>query len=284
MKRIYTTLGLIAAAMSFGTSSFGQIADLAAFVQMSDFTCLNAGTTIYGYDTAVNGVQQPLGYWGAVNLGPDDVTSGTSIMYAMPMCDFNDSTINVYLGQTQFDAPADSVAWIQHGLPVDSIKSLINIDTFTSVGFGASLVHRADLQDGQTYGFYLWILGLGNNPNSPDNIDTVVTNDIAYVPVKWHCNTGIQEMMEEAARDISIFPNPAQNELHFRYGFIKATEKATARVIDMTGRVLASKELGKNNFGTKEFNMDISTLPAGNYLLEISTGYMNAVGKFTVTK
>lgn len=283
MKRIYMTLGAIVA---LATSSFAQHADLAGVVQMSSFACLNQGTTIYPNDTTINGVAQPTGAWGVVNNGPDQIDSSTTLNIITPVCPVSSTGAGVLSLIVQADAPAGDFVSALSYLPVDSIKSLLNIDSFNAGvnQFSGLLVPNNQFVNGATYGFFLYVIGIGDDINSPDNTDDSMQNNFVYVPVKWHCNTGIQEMMEEAARDISIFPNPAQNELHFKYGFIKATENATARVIDMTGRILESKELGKNNFGTKEFNMDISSLPAGNYLLEISTGYMNAVGKFTVSK
>jgi len=297
MKRIYTTLGLIGAAMGFSATSHAQVADLTPVIYINNMTCLNARDTL---QPDQNNQSQPYGIWGAVNNGPDAVDSQQNIMYMFPLAGFTyptDSTISYsyFLGTTQFYAPTDSLAWIgSYGL-VDSIKSLIDIDRYDSLfnaGYPAknalfsSLLNPTQLQEGGTYGFYLYIMGLGDDPNAPDNIDTVGNNDVDYVPIVWHCEsgTGINEMIEEAAQHINIFPNPAQNELHFKYGFIKATAQATARVIDMTGRVILTKELGQQQFGTKEFDMNISSLSAGNYLLEISTGYMNAVGKFTVQK
>lgn len=285
MKRIYMTLGAIVA---LATSSFAQHADLAGVVEMNQFTSLDLGTTIYPYDTTVNGVAQPTGAWGVVNNGPDQIDANSTLNVIFPLSTVSANGAGVFAIPTSADAPADSLVWAMSYLSVDSINTLLNIDSFNAGAgqFTSLLVPKQNFVNGATYGFYMYVIGIGDDINSPDNTDDSMQNNFVYVPVKWNNDggTGIEGMMEEAARNISIFPNPAQNELHFRYGFIKATESATARVIDMTGRVLATKELGKNNLGTREFSMDISTLPAGNYMLEISTGYMNAVGKFTVTK
>lgn len=287
MKRIYLTLGAVVA---LATGAFAQHADLSGLVDMTQFECLNAGTTLYPNDTTINGTDQPVGAFGVGNNGPDQIDANSTIMMIMPICDVSSTGAQVISPTVSQDAPAGSVAIALSYFPIDSIHTLLNIDSFEAGAnqFSSLLVPKSQLVDGETYGFYVYVIGVGSDPNSPDNVDDSMQNNFVYVPVKWHCEdnggTGVNEMIEEAAQHINIFPNPAQNELHFKYGFIKATTQATARVIDMTGRVILSQELGKQQFGTKEFDMNISSLSAGNYLLEISTGYMNAVGKFTVQK
>lgn len=282
MKRLYITLSLL---FALGSTTFAQIADLQAFVDFPQFECLNAGATIQPYDTVTT---QPYGIWGVVNLGPDAIDSGETVWFADPHNQLIDSGL-YFSGWGTFYSEANSYLTLGSYLPVDSINTLMNIDAFESdtTGYFINyLVTKENFVDSQVYGFFVFNRGVGDDFQSPDNTDTNTTNNRAYVPITWHCGTNlsVSEMVTEGARYINIFPNPAQNELNFKYGFIRPTAKAVAQVIDMTGRVLLTKDLGKHVFGTEKFNMDISSLPAGNYLLEISTGYMNAVGKFTVSK
>lgn len=282
MKRIYLTLGAVVA---LATGAFAQNADLAAIVEVDSGVCLNSGQML---DTAVNGTN-PYGVWGLLNNGPDAITSGSTVLYLDPSCKQSSTGFSVTGAVLSADAQAGDYLGITSFLSVDSINTLLSYDSLNAPNptLASVFVPKETFVEGKTYGFYVYVLGVGTDPNNPDNVDTVASNNLAAVPIVWHCETGtgINEMIEEAAQHIAIFPNPAQkNELHFRYGFIKATTQATARVIDMTGRVIMSQELGQQQFGTKEFNMNVSSLSAGNYLLEISTGYMNAVGKFTVQK
>lgn len=283
MKRIYLTLGAVVA---LATGAFAQNADLQAVVSMDSSICLNSGQTL---DTAQNG-PNPYGIWGLLNNGPDIIPAGSTAWYLDPTAAISASGgYNLYSHSISADVPSGQYFALSSFLPVDSISTLVSLDSLAlpNATIGSVIVPRETFVEGKTYGFYVFVLGIGDDPNSPDNVDADGSNNFDYVPVKWHCTgggTGINEMIEEAAQHIAIFPNPVQNELHFRYGFIKATAQATARVIDMTGRVIMTQELGKQQFGTKGFDMNISSLSAGNYLLEISTGYMNAVGKFTVQK
>lgn len=282
MKRFYITLGLL---LTLGTASFAQIADLQAYVDFSQFQCLNAGDTIQPYDTVTT---QPYGIWGVVNLGPDAIDSNETVWFADPHNQMIDSGLYFSGYYTIY---SDANSWLRpvSYLSVDSINTLMDIDAYendTTGYFINYLVTKENFVDSQTYGFFVFNRGIGDDFQSPDNTDTNTANNKAYVPITWHCGTNlsVSEMIVEGARHINIFPNPAKNELNFKYGFIRPTEKSVAQVIDMTGRILLTKDLGKHIFGTEKFNMDISSLPAGNYLLEISTGYMNAVGKFSVSK
>lgn len=282
MKRIYLTLGVL---MAFGMSAFAQNADLAAYIELNEFECLNVGDTLQP-DTSVT--TNPYGVWGAINLGPDVIDSNETVWISTPNNQIIDSGL-YFSGYSTVYSPANS--WLRplSYLPVDSINTLLDIDAWendTNRYYINLMVPKQNLVDGQKYGFFVFVRGIGDDLNSPDNVDTSSSNNNAYVAITWHCAdpSGIRGMLDEASRSIDIFPNPAQNDLHFKYGFIGQTDNAVARVIDMTGRVILTKNLGKHHFGTEEFSMDISSLRAGNYLLELSTGYVNAVGKFTVTK
>lgn len=283
MKRIYITLGVLLA-LSMG--AFAQNADLAAYIEINQFQCLNAGDTLQP-DTSVH--TDPYGVWGVVNLGPDAIDSNTTIWMSTPQNKLIDSGLYFSGYYTEY-APANS--WLRplSYLPVDSINTLLDIDRWendTANRYYINLmVTKENFVEGNRYGFFVFAKGVGDDFESPDNVDTSTANNNAYVAITWHCEdpNGIRGMLDEASRNIDIFPNPAQNDLHFKYGFIGSTNNAVARVIDMTGRVILTKNLGKHHFGTEEFSMDISSLRAGNYLLELSTGYVNAVGKFTVTK
>lgn len=284
MKRIYLTLGAVVA---LATGAFAQNADIQAIVDLDSAVCLNSGQML---DTALNG-PNPYGIWGLLNNGPDIIPNGSTAWYLDPTSELSGTGgFNLYPHTVGTDVQPGDFFALSSFLPVDSIKTLVSLDSLAlpNATIGSVIVPRETFVEGHTYGFYVFVLGIGDDPNSPDNVDADGSNNFDLVPIVWHCQsdggTGINEMIEEAAQHINIFPNPAQNELHFKYGFIKATTQATARVIDMTGRVILTKELGQQQFGTKEFDMNISSLSAGNYLLEISTGYMNAVGKFTVQK
>lgn len=302
MKRLYLALG---AFLAFGSGAFAQNIDLESQVVMNDMTCLDQWTTIYPTqnqgDTIIDGQRNPGGIWGLVNNGPDGLFANDKVMFSDPTNSIGANGIGVYLSTLQQDVPANNVVMARSVLPVDSmpgaeafIKSLLNIDSLLAgaTQFTSLMVPYTQLQDGEVYGFYLYTFGVGDDPSNPLNVDPDNSNNFDYVPIKWHCTgsnnpmpggVGIRDMMVDAAQDINIFPNPASNEINFNYGFIQPT-KASVRVIDMMGRIVMTQDLGNQSWGTKSFTLNTANLANGNYLLQVTTEYVNGVGKFTVSK
>lgn len=78
---------------------------------------------------------------------------------------------------------------------------------------------------------------------------------------------------------LQVYPNPTRGNLSFKYNFENTT--ATARVTDLTGRVVLQKEYGKLS-GEKELSLDASVLTSGMYYLELVTDDKRAISKFTM--
>lgn len=275
MKRIYMTLALIGG-LAIGANA--QVADLESLVDMLDNTCLNNGQTIVP-DTA----QTPFGAWGILNNGPESLLSGDRVNFIYPESTLGSGGVGVYYVTLSADVPAGDFAYVASNLKVDSINTLLNIDSFNAgvTTFSGLLVPRASLQPNQVYGFYMYTIGTGNDLNNPDNTDTV-NNNFVFVPVKWNCNLSVEEMIKGAAKEsITTYPNPANNEISFDYIFATPSKTATARITDLTGRTLLVKDFGKSyGYGTQKFTLDVSSLPSGTYLLEFVTDEKRGISKF----
>lgn len=279
MKRIYMTMALLGG-LAFGAKA--QVADLEAFVLMDDNTCLEAGKVVSN-DTTV----QPFGIWGVFNNGPESLIVGDKVNYIFPRSTVSETGASVFYAELTETAPAEDYAFASTGLPVDSIRTLLNIDSFNAGvnQFSSLLVPRASLVTNKIYGFYLYVIGTGEDINAPDNQDTVGSNNFAFVPVKWNCTQSIAEMIKGAAREnITVYPNPSRDEISFDYDFAKASTAATVRVTDLTGRTLVVKDFGKNSFGKKKFTINVANLPVGSYILEFTTDEKRGISKFNVQK
>lgn len=91
--------------------------------------------------------------------------------------------------------------------------------------------------------------------------------------------TGIGDIKGLERTALSVYPNPTKGMLNFKYDF--ANSAATARVTDLTGRVIMVKEFGKLS-GQKELSIDASSLNNGMYYLELIMDGKRAISKFTV--
>jgi len=82
--------------------------------------------------------------------------------------------------------------------------------------------------------------------------------------------TGIKEAAGGIAF-LSLFPNPADDVLHVSFE-LKKNAKTTLRLTDLTGRTVSLIDLGYRTSGSVETALSLESLPAGMYLLNITSG------------
>ncbi len=89
---------------------------------------------------------------------------------------------------------------------------------------------------------------------------------------------GIDELLNKAnAWQVSVFPNPANNVLHVRYN-LPTEDKILISVFDLQGKLLLELNKGNKAKGEHEETLDLSKLPAGQYVCRIS-GQTNTISK-----
>lgn len=115
----------------------------------------------------------------------------------------------------------------------------------------------------------------GPNPNSED---PDATNDNGQTVVTWNCTTGLNGLTKNNSA-LKVFPNPAYNQISFTNEFASATS-ASVRITDVSGRVVKTMDLGKQNAGAKTFNIDIAELNNGMYYIEVVTETTRSINKF----
>jgi hypothetical protein len=81
--------------------------------------------------------------------------------------------------------------------------------------------------------------------------------------------TGIDESLVNA-ESVSIYPNPANNLVNISFE-LNSKENISLEIMDMTGRLVKSADLGKKNAGVYNEKVDIQGLNQGMYLLNIRT-------------
>jgi len=77
----------------------------------------------------------------------------------------------------------------------------------------------------------------------------------------------------ELAIDFSYktFPNPAIEELNVQIDWTSKATKAQLKIVDVKGAIVKEDRIRLNN-GTQNFETNVSALPAGTYLIEITNG------------
>lgn len=129
---------------------------------------------------------------------------------------------------------------------------------------------------------YIWPYFFGGFVDTIEAIDPVDSNNFAGVYSHVQCNvTGIFSRSQDN-EPLSIFPNPADNQVQFRYIFTRPSE-VRVTVKDITGRSLITRDLGKQLIpGERRFSIDVSSLHEGMYFVELVMDNKRAVSKLMV--
>lgn len=88
--------------------------------------------------------------------------------------------------------------------------------------------------------------------------------------LKWdHLTTGTRNEFS-VVNSFSIAPNPVTTSTRVRFD-LTAASSVQMRVVDSTGRIVSSRDLGRLNAGAHQTEWDGGARPAGTYWIEIQT-------------
>lgn len=276
MKRIYATLALLGAfAMTASAQKDLAITPLQP-INNQAYSNFNNGDTMI--------VAAVL-----TNLGPDNMAAGDSVTVSFPLdwlitpqgyafidtygaSELNSRTVGgkdtmvfafiqgANLGSTD-DGPA--IVKIPSNKTEDNIK-------FTAFGFKVDNNQRILFDDPGTDVDGGQVVTDGNNVANPTG-------------VKFGNPTSISDLFLTKNKEaLSIYPNPTTGAVNFKYSFGNGTE-ATVRISDVTGRVVFTKEFGKQ-IGDKQLSVNVNGLTEGVYYMELITDKKSAFSKLTIRK
>lgn len=276
MKRIYTTMALLAAFAT--TASAQKDLSVTAFAPVTNQTYnnFNAGDTMRvamilkneGPDDMVTGdsvtvefsldwLIDPQGYvfrdtYGAAELNA--MTSGGS-----------DTISFAFIQGANLGATPDGPAIVK--IPTNAVENDINFQAYGFAIDGTSKVifddPGADVVNGQ-------ISLDGNNVANPTG-------------VKFGTPTGLSDLFQNKNKEVLYaYPNPTNGVVNFKYAFGNGNN-ATVRIADVTGRVVLTKDFGKQ-VGDKQLSVNASALTEGVYYMELITNDKTAFSKITITK
>lgn len=295
MKRIYLALAFIGALFTTQQAS-AQDMDFAA-----DIALPLDGANLVPHGTL--DTSQALLGWGC--FGPDLLLTGDKILWQWS---FNREADPDSLGnrrwwrwistmsqdQTEpsfisvmpnsFMSPPESHAEA-FKLAIDSIGILMDWDQWSN---NDSVVYVSPpYVDNKEYGFFIRVYGLYDDVGGTFlNTDPDSSNNRAVVRVIWNgSSTSVKDLFAPKAKEsLSVFPNPCVDNINFEYSFEKYTD-AKVRVTDISGKVVLTKNLGRQSAGTKKsFSIDVSSLSLGLYNIELMTDEKTAISKFSVKR
>jgi len=100
----------------------------------------------------------------------------------------------------------------------------------------------------------------------------------------YYNHYGIDEMFpDNPVATLHVFPNPAVNELNVSFD-LQTSSSVEVSVVDINGRVILKKNLGKLMFGDHHQTIDITSVSSGTYSVLLSAGSYRRTGEITITK
>jgi len=92
--------------------------------------------------------------------------------------------------------------------------------------------------------------------------------------------TGLEN---KKANDLEVFPNPARTDFNVKYTFDQPA-KATLDVIDLSGRIIFTREVSHDSPGTFLENIRMAAEPPGAYVIRLSFGGSMITRKIIVSR
>lgn len=115
----------------------------------------------------------------------------------------------------------------------------------------------------------LFALNAGGNPPAFTSVvDYIFNTDTPIDPEDgYEIITSIGDVIDELIVGVDIYPNPVENQLHFKVA-TKKPSQVYLYVYDARGKILYAIENETKLSGVHSYNWDMSSLPAGIYILK----------------
>ncbi|HEX2898083.1 MAG TPA: T9SS type A sorting domain-containing protein, partial [Bacteroidia bacterium] len=93
--------------------------------------------------------------------------------------------------------------------------------------------------------------------------------------------TGVEDLSVNVIS--KTYPNPATEVIHVQFT-LRQSSAVNLKIRDLSGREMMTESLGTQSVGGHEADVNVSTLPAGTYLLELSGDQQRMVKKINVVR
>lgn len=257
----------------------------------------------FAFHLFANGVANPADF--VANPEGNSIAFDLFAVPAIPISDVVDSIdFRIFHGAT--DAPAVDVAEdvqglgtvataIEYGqntgeLTIDAdqygIDVIINSTGNVYKRYSASLgLVEGSAPGGATPGAAVFASGFVDttaaNQNGPEFGLYAVLPSGLVLPLT-EVATSIDEGFDALVTDMSVFPNPANNVLNLEYT-LEENQPVSIRLMNMTGQVVETLELGNQPTGQNSIQLNVADLPNGVYLYNMTVGDKAGVGRVVVS-
>lgn len=126
-----------------------------------------------------------------------------------------------------------------------------------------------------------------NNIENIDNIGFVVfiqdDKDRTLLQSAWVAKGSSVEADNSGNGVVGVYPNPTTDVVKVKY-VVKGTQKVTAELVNAKGAVVGNYDFGTKEEGTYTGSIDATTLPAGNYFLNLRVGNFSFPNTISVVR
>lgn len=254
MKRIYLLMVLFIAAM--GNSYAQRSIDLAIQHYIGKGTPVPVVTN--STKILINGLESYNVRWRIINYGPDSTNFGDTLRIYSPWG-------NVYVARFAMtggisNLTANDTVTI---FPVNAQGQEITVTLTPGQNITQSGKQNVNWCDSVA-------LRKGSSNTAVTDPD-MTNNKICHTIEADFWLTGINGEIYDNTQAMLVYPNPASvNKLFIKYNF-GTDNAASVKVIDVTGRVVYTQDLGNNLNGTKDIEINLPQLSHGMYVLKMDT-------------
>ncbi len=255
MKRIYLLFLFVAlASTSFAQRTvdltikhFYSATSTVSLMQSGDKLLINGSTPYYFA-------------WRIFNNGTDSTLNGDTIAIRTPWTTFvavagTTFTNNLKMGDSVTIVPQNNPVTLSAGSAITS-SGPRNIDWCDSV----------------------FIRPISTSPNVTDpagNNKTCTNVEVNY----WL--TDVDGVTKNSTEAFILYPNPVTNKLNMKYNF-GTNNSATVNVIDITGKVVHTQDLGSGLNGIQDVEINLGKMNSGLYILQLTTNDKTISNKFHI--
>ncbi len=215
---------------------------------------------------SVAGGTSPYGYTWNNSSASSAINNLTAGSYAVTVIDSKSCSASF---TSQITQPSVALS-----LTTSSTGSSINTGTATCIATGGTTPYSYSWSNGQNNPT---ISGLPSGTISvtvTDGKNCTATASVTVNPL------GINTVKNTIA-SVSLFPNPANDIVHVVVE-LSAPQELQFNVFDVTGRLIESHN--ESSAGSINYNLDVTTLASGVYVMEITAGENSVRKRFVITK
>lgn len=107
--------------------------------------------------------------------------------------------------------------------------------------------------------------------------------DITIPSLNYCSSVSVDEVNAQANKSFIVYPNPTKNSLVIDFSTLKSKNNGFYIIYDINGKAIGSNKINSINSKTNE-TVDVSSLNAGTYFIELTVDGISSLEKFIISE